>query len=107
MCSYIPMRCEASTQIIIANNLRAALTSNSGYARENLEQRDKEEKTVIPDSALTLLEVESACQHRLRCGIGRSSKLAWLHIIGIAPSTPREDILELMAHDLFIPADES
>jgi len=55
----------------------------------------------------TLLEVESACHNRLRCGIGRSSKLAWLHIIGIAPSTPRGDILELMALDLFIPADES
>ena len=40
----MPTSYEASTQIIIANNLRAAMTSNSGYARENLEQRDKEGK---------------------------------------------------------------
>jgi len=31
--------------------------------------------------------------------------LAWLHIIGIAPSTPREDILELMPLDVFIHTD--
>ena len=53
----------------------------------------------------TLLEVESACHNRLRCGIGRSSKLAWLHIIGIALTTPREDILELMPLDVFIHTD--
>jgi len=47
--------------------------------------------TLLEWEALTLLEDESACQYRLRCITERSTKLAWLHIIGIAPSTPRED----------------
>jgi len=59
---------------------------------------------VITDIALPLLEVESACHNRLRCGIGRLSKLVWLHVIGIALSTPREDILELLPLDMFMKA---
>ena len=62
--------------------------------------------TLLEWEALTLLEVESACQYRLRCITERSTKLAWLHIIGIAPSTPREDILELMPLDMFMNADK-
>ena len=73
--------------------------------QEKLEQRDKEEK-IIPDPAITLLEVESACHNRLRCGIERSTKLAWLHVIGIAPSTPREDILELLPLDMCMNGDK-
>ena len=96
--------------LAIALDLGAALTSNSGQTRVfwTKRRRDKEgEITVITDIAVPLLEVESACNYRLRCKIGWSTKLVWLHIIGIAPSTPREDILELMPLDVFIPADES
>jgi len=40
--------------------------------------------------AIPLLEVESARNSRLRCGIWRCAKLAWLQVNGIALTTPSE-----------------
>jgi len=47
--------------------------------------------TLLEWEAVPLLEVESACNYKLRCLPWRRTELVWLHEIGRAPSTPREE----------------
>jgi len=83
------MSFEATAQCIVAIDLRAALTSNSEHVKVKIGKCNLAAK-VKSESAISLLEVESACHHRLRYGIWRMAKPAWLFVIGIALSTPRE-----------------